>query len=262
MLEVFQNSSSLPADLKSNTPVTEMPPKMPLLAERIQKLEALARAQSDEIQELRLFCLDLHPDYSKRVISTMLEIEQKVFANVSNFEERLAEINKTVKQLVSESANSCLEIVNSAMGSKMATLDSRLIGLNKRHAQIDKELTDTLHRLNEFSDSVEKSLTEANDRAMNSLHLKLSDRVAELVQQQLPCSLIFGQVPRGSLGLDSAPGPDSNTSTPSLERGRSRETFKRSQDKLIGRARSVSSEAELREVIEDARTLAVDRVQG
>jgi hypothetical protein len=49
---------------------------MPLLAERIQKLESLARAQSEEIQELRLFCLDLHPDYSKRVISTMLEIEQ------------------------------------------------------------------------------------------------------------------------------------------------------------------------------------------
>jgi len=261
VLEVLQISGSPPASRKLITPVTEMPPKTPLLTKRIQKLETLARSQSDELQELRLFCLDLHPDYSKRVISTMLEIEQKVFTNVSNFEGRLAEINKTVKQLVSESANSCLEIVNSAMGSKMAGLDNRLIGLNKRQAKIDKELTDTLQRLNEFSDSVEKSLEEANDRAMNSLELKLSSRVAELVQQQLTCTLLFDHTLCKSLNLEPRPNPTSFTSTPCLERGRSRETFRSSQERLVLRARSVSSDAELREVIYDARTLAIDRVQ-
>jgi hypothetical protein len=227
--------------------VKEMPPRPPLLTDRIQRLEVSVKALNDELHELRLFCLDLHPDYSKRVIDTMLQIEQKVLFNVSTFEDRLDGINRTVKQLVTQSANDCLALVKDSITSKMSGLDSRLIGLNKRQAQIDKELSDTFRRLNEFSDAVEKSLDDANDKALRALETSLAHRVSEEVQQCLAKHSAL------SSSLHSS------TATPScLERGRSREGFRRKQETLMVRARSVSSEADLRIVITEARELAAD----
>ena len=98
----------------------EMPPRPLLLTDRIQKLEASVKSLNDELQELRLFCLDLHPEYSKRVIDTMLQIEQKVLFNVTTFEYRLEGINKTVRQLVSQSANDCLALVKDSIATKMS----------------------------------------------------------------------------------------------------------------------------------------------
>ena len=225
----------------------EMPPRPLLLTDRIQKLEASVKTLSEELQEMRLFCLDLHPDYCKRVIDTMLQIEQKVLFNVTTFENRLDEINKTVRQLVSQSANDCLALVKDSIASRMSGLDSRLIGLNKRQVQIDKELADTLHRLNVFSDSVEKSLVEANDRALQMLDASLSHKVSQEVQL---CLL-----------KHSPPATSLNTPTVQpafMERGRSREVFRRNQETLMVRARSASSEAELRVVITEARALAAN----
>jgi len=224
-----------------------MPPRPPLLTDRIQRLEISVKALNDELHELRLFCLDLHPDYSKRVIDTMLQIEQKVLFNVATFEDRLDGINKTVKQLVTQSANDCLALVKDSITTRMSGLDSRLIGLNKRQTQIDKELADTFKRLNEFSDAVEKSLDDANDKALRVLESSLSRKVSEEVQQ---CLLEH-----------SAMGNSLNSSTvspPIMEWGRSREVFRRKQETLMVRARSASSEAELRVVITEARELAAD----
>ena len=225
----------------------EMPPRPLLLTDRIQKLEASVKSLNDELQELRLFCLDLHPEYSKRVIDTMLQIEQKVLFNVTTFEDRLEGINKTVKQLVSQSANDCLALVKDSIATKMSGLDSRLIGLNKRQVQIDKELSDTLQRLNEFSDAVEKSLVEANDRALQTLEASLAHKVSQEVQQ-----FLMKHSPPGS-SLNTPP-----THPAIMERGRSREVFRRNQETLMVRARSASSEAELRVVITEARALAAN----
>ena len=224
-----------------------------MMADRLQRLEAAQMAQANELQELRLFCLDIHPDYSKRIIQTMQEMEQKVFHNVSTFEERLDDINKTVKQLVTQSANSCLELVNSAISTKMAGLDSRLIGLNKRHVEIDKELRTTLHRLNEFSDSVEKELGEANNRALAALEEGLKDKIEAIMLKQ-PYADCRSENCRFSYGTAAAEG--SLEEPVCGERGRSRESFRRSQNKLMIRARSISTERELQLVINDARTLA------
>jgi len=218
-----------------------------LLTDRIQRLEISVKALNDELHELRLFCLDLHPDYSKRVIDTMLQIEQKVLFNVATFEDRLDGINKTVKQLVTQSANDCLAFVKDSIITRMSGLDSRLIGLNKRQTQIDKELADTFKRLNEFSDAVDKSLDDANDKALRVLESSISRKVSEEVQQ---CLL-----------MRTAMGNPLNSSTvppPIMERGRSREVFRRKQETLMVRARSASSEAELRVVITEARELAAD----
>jgi hypothetical protein len=224
-----------------------MPPRPPLLTDRIQRLEISVKALNDELHELRLFCLDLHPDYSKRVIDTMLQIEQKVLFNVATFEDRLDGINKTVKQLVTQSANDCLALVKDSITTRMSGLDSRLIGLNKRQTQIDKELADTFKRLNEFSDAVEKSLEDANDKALRVLESSLSRKVSEEVQQCLLKHSAMGN----SLNSSTAPPPI-------LERGRSREVFRRKQETLMVRARSASSEAELRVAITEARELAAD----
>ena len=218
-----------------------------MLTDRIQRLEASVKTLNDELQELRLFCLDLHPEYSKRVIDTLLQIEQKVLFNVTTFEDRLEGINKTVKQLVSQSANDCLALVKDSITSKMSGLDSRLIGLNKRQAQIDKELSDTLQRLNEFSDAVEKSLVEANDRASQTLEASLAHKVSQEVQQ-----FLMKHSPPG-ISLNTPP-----TQPAIMERGRSREVFRRNQETLMVRARSASSEAELRVVITEARALAAN----
>ena len=227
-----------------------MPPRPPLLTDRIQRLEASVKALSEELQEMRLFCLDIHPEYSKRVIDTMLQIEQKVLHNVTTFEDRLEGINKTVKQLVAQSANDCLDFVKESIATRISGLDSRLIGLNKRQAQIDKELAETLQRLNEFSDDVEKSLVDANDKALQALESALEHKVSLEVQRY----------------LDKHFSPRSSTNSSAalpvvMERGRSREVFKKNQETLMGRARSVSSEAELRDVISDARALAANKFE-
>ena len=217
-----------------------MPAKALPFSERLLRLEAAINAQSMELQEMRLFCLDIHPEYSKRIIKSMQEMEQKVCQNVSNFESRLEEINQTVKKLVTKSANDCFALVNEALSSKIAGLDSRLIGLNKRHVEIDKELTTTLARLNEFSESVERTLDDANSKAMHALSETIQSTVSHLVEERL-----------NNIGT---------TKKDQQERGRSRESFQKSQNILITRARSISSERELVGLIRDARSIAADRV--
>jgi hypothetical protein len=216
-----------------------MPAKALPFSERLLRLEAAINAQSKELQEMRLFCLDIHPEYSKRIIDSMQEMEQKVFQNVSNFEGRLEEINQTVKKLVTKSANDCFALVNEALSSKIAGLDSRLIGLNKRHVEIDKELTSTLARLNEFSESVEKTLDNANSKALHALSETIQSTVSSLVEEKLNCS--------------------GTTMKSQQERGRSRESFQKSQNVLMTRARSISSERELVGLIREARSIAADR---
>ena len=230
-----------------------------MMADRIQRLETAFKAQAEDLQELRLFCLDIHPDYSKRIIKTMQEMEQKVFYNVSTFEDRLEDMNKTVKQLVTQSANDCLDLVNSALSSKMAGLDSRLIGLNKRHVEIDKELSSTLHRLNEFSDSVEKTLEEANHKALATLEDYLEDKIAKFVQQYLHKTHLDGTQQDWFRRSHLNPEPAEHCFQ---ERGRSREGFRRSQERLLVKARSISTERELQLVYSDARSLAAtERVE-
>jgi len=216
-----------------------MPAKALPFSERLLRLEAAINAQSIELQEMRLFCLDIHPDYSKRTIDSMQKMELKVYQNVSNFEGRLEEINQTVKKLVTKSANDCFALVNEALSSKIAGLDSRLIGLNKRHVEIDKELTSTLARLNEFSESVEKTLDNANSKALHALSETIQSTVSSLVEEKLNCS--------------------GTTMKSQQERGRSRESFQKSQNVLMTRARSISSERELVGLIREARSIAADR---
>ena len=146
-----------------------------------------------------------------------------------------------------------MELVNSAISTKMAGLDSRLIGLNKRHVEIDKELSSTLHRLNEFSDSVEKTLEEANNRALAALEEGLKDKI-EAIMQKHPHECCYSEISRVSFGTPAAEGPFAEPAFSG--RGRSRESFRKSQDKLMIRARSISTERELQLVISDARTLA------
>ena len=109
-----------------------MPPRTPPIADRLQRLEDKLAALMEETQELRLFCLDIHPEYSKRIIASMQEMERKVFLNVTTFEKQVGDINKTVRTLVAKSASDCLELVQSSICGKMAGLDSRMIGLNKK----------------------------------------------------------------------------------------------------------------------------------
>ena len=239
-----------------------------LIAERLQRLEQSLSDISDEVQELRQFCLDISPEYSTRIITTMQEMEKKVFLNVTNFESRLGEINQTVKQLVAQSANDCLALVQSALGSKMAGLDSRMIGLNKRHVEIDKELSSTLQRLNEFSDSVERTMDNATHKAFEQMQLLLQERVATLVKTELLLKSLEEQENRTPFSNEGLPREQNNLchrcniSMGTSSRGRARESFKLKQDSLMERARSVSSERELKSLIKEAKLVAaVDRVQ-
>jgi hypothetical protein len=216
-----------------------MPAKALPFSERLLRLEAAINAQSIELQEMRLFCLDIHPDYSKRTIDSMRTMELKVYQNVSNFEGKLDEINQTVKKLVTKSANDCFALVNESLSSKIAGLDSRLIGLNKRQVEIDKELTSTLARLNEFSESVEKTLDNANRKALLALSETIQSTVSSLVEEKLNYS--------------------GTTMRSQQERGRSRDSFQKSQNVLMTRARSISSERELVGLIQEARSIAADR---
>ena len=230
-------------------------------------MEAGLADLSDDMQQLRLFCLDIHPDYGKRIITTMQEMEQKVYLNVSSFESKVSDINKTVRTLVAQSANDCLALVQDAIGTKMAGLDSRMIGLNKKQAEIDKELSSTLHRLNEFSESVERTLSSANEQALAQLQSQLQDTVSTLLKAEL---LLLPEV--NALDhrrpLPPSVDPSQTRSLDSLysfaveqPRGRSRERFQLLQDQLVLRARSVSSERDLRTLINDARTVAaIERV--
>ena len=109
-----------------------MPARTPLLSDRRLRIEADLAAVTHETNELRAFCLDIHPAYGKRIIETMMEMENKVFLNVSSFEEKLGSVNQTVRTLVAQSANDCLALAQEAIGNKMSGLDSRMIGLNKK----------------------------------------------------------------------------------------------------------------------------------
>jgi len=232
-----------------------MPPKAPPIAERISRLETNFLSLSSEIQDLRMFCLDIHPEHSKRIIATMQEMEQKLFLNVSAFDKKMADINQSVKVLVAQSANDCLSLVLDEVGSKMSGLDSRMIGLNKKHVDIDRELQVTINKMNAFSETVEKILDEANDKALEKLQVQLQTTVtsillSELRQQQL----------QPTSNSNSLQAEDFDRARPSLarttSRGRSRATFRSLQDHLVLRARSISSEKELRSIINDARGIA------
>ena len=162
-----------------------MPPRAPLITDRLSRLEAGLATLTDDMQQLRLFCLDIHPDFGRRIITSMHEMEQKVYLNVTSFESKVSDINKTVRTLVAHSANDCLALVQDAIGTKMAGLDSRMIGLNKKQAEIDKELSSTLHRLNEFSESVERTLSFANEQALAQLRSHLQDLIPPLLKEEL-----------------------------------------------------------------------------
>ena len=240
-----------------------MPPRTPPIADRLQRLEDKLASLTEETNELRLFCLDIHPDYSKRIIATMQEMERKVFLNVSTFEKQVGDINKTVRTLVAKSASDCLELVQSSISSKMAGLDSRMIGLNKKQVELDKELSQTLLRLNKFGESIENSLADANVQAMTNLTAQLQEAVSACVNAQL-VQLLPMLPPRGNVSScaassqhsDILSGPSTISSIAPLPRGRSRERFTLLQNNLVLRARSVSSEGELRDVIRDARCVA------
>ena len=241
-----------------------MPPRTPPIADRLQRLEDKLAAFTEETHELRLFCLDIHPDYSKRIVTTMQEMEQKVFLNVSAFEKQVGDINKTVRTLVAKSASDCLELVQSSISGKMAGLDSRMIGLNKKQVELDQELSQTLKRLNEFSESIEKFLEEANVQAMSSLTSQLHEAVSTGVKAQLvqllpllpPSSAHMTSCASASQLSDILSVPSTISSIAPLPRGRSREKFALLQNNLVLRARSVSPEGELRNVIRDARAIA------
>jgi hypothetical protein len=211
---------------------------------------------------------DIRPDYGKRIILTMQEMEQKVFLNVTTFDKKLEEINQTVKSLVAKSANDCLTLVLDAVGNKMSGLESRMIGLNKKHVEIDRELSHTLKKLDDFSTTVETILDEANEKALSTLHLRLQDIVTTLMKGKLlahseedPSRLHF-RAKSHSAVQEYGHSCSASASTDShVPRGRSRERFSLRQSHLILRARSVSSECELRDLISDARSVAaLDRV--
>ena len=77
----------------------------PLLSDRINRLEKRLDSLAEETNQLTLFCLDISPEYGRRIVTAMQEMEKNVIQNVTNFEARMEEINKTVKTLVKDSAN-------------------------------------------------------------------------------------------------------------------------------------------------------------
>ena len=244
-----------------------MPPRAPLITDRLSRMEASLAALTEDMQQLRLFCLDIHPDFGRRIITTMHEMEQKVYLNVTTFESKVSDINNTVRSLVAQSANDCLALVQDAIGSKMSGLDSRMIGLNKKQAEMDKELSSTLHRLNEFSEAVERTLSHANEQALEQLRSHLKALVPSLLKEELlllPDRDILAH--RCNLATPVEPGqPHVHGTFCSLPneqpRGRSRERFQLLQNQLVLRARSVSSERDLRLLISDARSVAaVERI--
>ena len=221
---------------------------------------------TEETNQLTLFCLDILPEYGRRTISAMQEMERKVFENISGFDSKMGEINNNIKTMVTQAANG-LALIHSALGSKIAGLDSRLIGLNKRHIEIDKELTDTIKRLDEFSKVVEETLDCAANKALQTLQNQLHEKVSALVQaenkHQRHCGSLAAPDPelQRHMPCPRCHPANSNLMQEDQHRGRSRERFTKLQEQLVVRARSISSERDLRLVIKEARTLAaVERV--
>ena len=244
-----------------------MAPKPLLLAERLQRMENRIATLTEETNQLTLFCLDISPEYGRRIISAMQEMERKVFENISGFDSKMGEINNNIKTMVTQAANDCLSLIHSALNSKIAGLDSRLIGLNKRHNEIDKELTDTIKRLDELSTVVEETLDCAATKALETLQNQLEERVSELVQAENMLHRHCGSLTAPELALQRHKSNSHSHPAGSIfmqedqQRGRSREKFTKLQEQLVVRASSISSERDLRLVIKEARTLAaVERV--
>jgi len=96
-------------------------------------------------------------------------------------------------------------------------------------------------------------LEEANSRALAALEESLKDKI-DAIMQKHPQECRYSETNKASTGSYSA--EDSFAEPAYKERGRSRESFQRSQDRLLIRARSISTERELQLVISDARSLA------
>ena len=232
----------------------------PLLSDRLTRLETKLDALVDETNKLTHFCLDISPEYGRRIVTAMQEMELNVIHNVTNFEARMEEINKTVRTLVKDSANDCVAMVQKSLNQRIAGLDGRLVGLNKRHVEIDKELCATIARLDEFSNVVERTLEDANSKALASLQEKIEDLVLHAVNANLErpppftCPPYHQSSPVLRLLTEDTTGP--GTPSTCQSRGRSRERFSALQQQLVTRARSISSDSELRSVISDAKRLA------
>ena len=176
----------------------------PLLSDRINRLEKRLDSLVDETNQLTLFCLDISPEYGRRIVTTMQEMERNVIQNVTNFEARMEEINKTVKTLVKDSANACVEMVQRSLNQRITGLDGRMIGLNKKHVEINNELMATIARLDEFSKVVAKTLDDANANALSSLQENIEDLVLRAVKANLSCPDVVCSLPTRSstsLGL-------------------------------------------------------------
>ena len=238
----------------------------PLLSDRINRLEKRLDSLAEETNKLTLFCLDISPEYGRRIVTAMHEMERNVIHNVTNFEARMEEINKTVKTLVKDSANDCMAMVQRSLNLRITGLDGRMIGLNKKQAEINNELVATISRLDEFSKVVERTLDEANSNALSSLQERIEDLVLHAVKASLPCpaeAICPPTLHASPLGRLIEETPCFCAPVPSLPRGRSRERFCSLQQQLVTRARSISSDGELRSIISDAKRLAaVERVTG
>jgi hypothetical protein len=96
-------------------------------------------------------------------------------------------------------------------------------------------------------------LEEANNKALATLEEILEDKIDAIMQKHQQ-RYKHRETLKVSTGGCLA---ESTSSEPAFrERGRSRESFQKSQDRLLIRARSISTERELQLVISDARSLA------
>lgn len=254
-----------------------MAPKTMPINDRLQRIEHRLAELNNETHQMRLFCFDIHPEHSRRVVETMLEIEKKVIANVVSFESKVEDINATVKSLVVKSSNDCLALILDELNNKISGLDGRLTGVSRHHNQIATELHSTIKRLNEFGDFVDETLSNASQSAFQTLETQLDERIltvvnssikqyddglAKKVAHVLNISCSTCQEPLALVAASRCKFCRSYDD--SLQsRGRSRERFGMKQQALIERARSVSSSHELREVITEARKVAAnDRIDS
>lgn len=249
-----------------------MAPKTMRIEDRFQRIEQRLVELEGETHLMRAFCLDISPEYSRRVIETMLEIEKKVISNVVSFESKVEHINATVKGLVLKSSNDCFASIMEELNNKISGLDGRLTGVSRHHNQIALELNSTIKRLNEFGDFVDETLQNSSQSALETLETQLDGRISTVVDLKLKqyddglpkrvahvlnvsCSTC--QQPLALVAASHCKFCASHED--SLQsRGRSRERFGMRQQALIERARSVSSSRELQEVIYEARKIAAD----
>ena len=96
-----------------------MAPKTMRIEDRLQRIEQRLVELQDETHLTRVFCLDISPEYSRRVIETTLEIEKKVIANVVSFESKVEHINATVRGLVLKSSNDCFASIMEELNNKI-----------------------------------------------------------------------------------------------------------------------------------------------